>query len=151
MPNLDFETVILTESVRLLELWGDKLRSGNPSNGGYLWLAVTYDKPRYDTTAYQVRHFGTPYEPKFWLNRTPTAAERQGFSRCVKRLASEGLLELVARWGIRTSHLRLTPKGLQTAIERMDPADLDLEAVHLALENCKWATEQIRAESEAGR
>jgi hypothetical protein len=49
-------------------------------------------------------------------------------------------MEPVARYGTRTSHIRLTPKGLEAAVKLLDPGDTDLEAVGIALEHCKWAT-----------
>jgi len=147
---LEYDAVILVESIRLLEFWGYVLRNGDPKDGNYLWLKVAYDNPRLDTTAYQIRHFGLPYEPKYWLDRHPTEAERQGFSRAVKRLAGSGLMEPVARYGTRTSHIRMTPKGLETAIKLCPPDDMDLEAVGIALGHCKWGTAEHVAAVETG-
>lgn len=138
----EYDAIALVESIHLLEYWGFILRSGNPQHGDYLWLKVTYDNPRYDAPAYQCRYYGCPYEPKFWMNRELTAGERQAFSRCIRRLADEGLLLPVARYGTRTSHFQLTPEGLKRAIELAPAGDepLDLEAIGLALAHCKWAT-----------
>ena len=151
MPEHD--AVILIESIRLLEYWGFILRQGDPRDGNYLWLKVCYDNPRHDTTAYQIRHFGLPYEPKVWIGRIPTEAERQGVSRAVKRLAESDLLEPVARYGTRTSHFRLTPKGLEAAVKLLDPGDTDLEAIGIALRHCLWGTaEHVAAvETKTGR
>ena len=136
------EMIILENSIRLLEYWGFVLRAGSPMNHNYLWLKVCYDNPREDTTAYQTRWYGIPYMPSDWLNRDLHPTERKVFSRCIRSLADDGLVVTVARWGTRTSHFELTPKGLVQAI-RLFPSDsdpLDFEAIVLALQHCKWAT-----------
>lgn len=141
-------SIILAESLRLLEYWGSILRAGDPRDGAWLWLRVCYDDPRRGTVAFQIRHFGVPYDPAAWLDRHPTAAERQGFSRAVKRLAELDLLTPVARYGTRTSHVRLTPVGVKAALKLLDANDgagsqsraVDLEAIRLAIQHCRWAT-----------
>jgi len=135
---------ILVEAARLLEFWGDHLRSGDLKNGGWIWNQQrAYDDPQRDTVAFQVRHIGIPYAPGDWLGRSLSAAERQAYCRAIKRLADLRELEPVARWGDRTTHYRLTPKGLQEAVKVCNVNSLDgidLEAVGLALQHCKWTT-----------
>lgn len=144
MP-LDYQTVILTQSVRLLEMWGEILRIGTPMDGRWLWLKNCYDNAERNTTAFQTRHFGIPYAPSEWLDRRPTPAESQGFSRAIRQLASLDLIKTVARFaGSRTTHYQLTPAGLRVGLKLTQAADvpLDQEAVQIALQHTKWATDE---------
>jgi hypothetical protein len=55
-----------------------------------------------------------------WLGYRPAAAEARRVLRALVRLEDAGLLIRFCRWGSRTTHVQLTPAGLDEAIRLLE-------------------------------
>jgi hypothetical protein len=124
------ETILLSVLIEI-ELWGrailDRAAWAAEGCGGEWGLAS------------QLRRDGVPFRPAWWEERSLSPAERQRFSRAVKTLVSRGLVIALAHHDAgRTTHLRLTPAGLQAALILAGESP-DRHALVWALKTAEWA------------
>ena len=141
MPHIDYESEIMTAVVDGLDFFGAEIRAGAT------WAKPVYrEKEGLHSVAYEIVHYGIPYIPKDWMDRTLTETERQGFSRGVRHLERLGLIVGFSRRS-RVSHLQPTPRGLEIGIELFRRAgdQADLEALDIALAAATWAGPEHRA------
>jgi hypothetical protein len=135
MPKRDYEAETLHWVVIHLNVWGRAIL--DRARWGY--------NPEY-------KNFGVAFEPSVWqrIAEGPplSPAEHKGFCRALQSLEHNGLVEIVRRYGVKASHVRLTPRGLQVAL-RLSPW-ADPKAITAALEAAAWATqEHVRAVTAA--
>ena len=123
---------VLGEGIRNCELWASKRAR---SDG------------RTRSVAYQVVHCGAPYLPSAWADRPLTMAERQAFSRALRKLEADGLVVAVRSAGGRVLCVQLTPNGLIAALRLAPSANLD--AIATALEATVWSTPEHLAALKA--
>ena len=138
---LDYETKTLIGVIDALELFGLCLRKRNS------WTSPAYrSDPRRRSYAWELVNCGMPYSPRDWTDQELTASDRQRFTRAVERLCRLTLLVRVARFGNRTTHLQLTPRGLTVGVKVAETIGeaVDLRSVKKALAVCEWATKEHR-------
>jgi hypothetical protein len=145
---IDHEIEIMTAILIRLDVLGTDLRDGK------WWTQGFYrNDPRSRGLTYEIVHYGIPYRPRDWLDAAPTALDRQHFCRALTRLCALKLIVRVERFGNRTTHLQITPKGLTVGLRVLEKIGetVDLDAIKAALEIVAWATPEHHAALAAVR
>jgi hypothetical protein len=139
MPAVDYKVASLVGILADLDGFGGALLAP------WGWQSRKFNDPRYPRP-YSMSHDGPPYSPRMWLGRRPTTTESQAFHRVTLDLARQGLVELIARYNGRTTHVRPTPRGLDVAIKvvRQGGEEPGLDNIMAALDASKWASPKHR-------